>query len=87
MGRPLCQAVGRVVYHLLNRRVLRLPLFEDASDYLAFWGVLAEAMRRTDAPKLLTASLMPNHWHLVVRPSRDGELPKWMQWLTVTHTH
>ena len=61
MGRPLRQALGGIVYHLLNRRVLRLPLFEDDGDYLAFWQVLAEAMRRTDAPQLLTASLMPNH--------------------------
>ena len=80
MGRPLRQALGGIVYHLLNRRVLRLPLFEDDDDYLASWQVLAEAMRRTDAPQLLTASLMPNDWHLVVRPSRvrircQDELP------------
>ena len=42
MGRPLRQALGGVVYHLLNRRVLRLPLFEDDGDYLVFWRVLAE---------------------------------------------
>jgi len=87
MGRPLRQAVGGIVYHVLNRRVLRLRLFEDNYDYLAFERVLAEAMCRPEAPALLTLSLMPNHWHLVVRPKRDGDLPKWMQWLTVTHTH
>ena len=42
MGRPLRQAVGGVVYHLLNRRVLPLRLFEDDGDYLAFWRILAE---------------------------------------------
>ena len=87
MGRPLRQAVGGIVYHVLNRRVLRLPLFDDDGDYLAFERVLVEALRRPDAPALLAWCLMPNHWHLVLRPRRDGELPRWMQWLTVTHTH
>jgi putative transposase len=29
---------------------------------------------------------MPNHWHLVLRPAKDGELAAFMQWLTLTHT-
>jgi len=87
MGRPLRQAKGGVVYHVLNRRVLRLPLFEGDGDYLAFVRVLGEAMKRDDAPELFGFCLMPNHWHLLVRPTADGQLPRWMQWLTVTHTH
>jgi len=87
MGRPLRQSVGGMVYHVLNRRVLRLALFEDDGDYLAFERVLVEALDRPDAPELLTFCLMPNHWHLLLRPRKDGQLPCWMQWLTVTHTH
>ena len=30
------------VYHLLNRRVMRLRLFENDADYAAFEQVLAE---------------------------------------------
>jgi putative transposase len=29
---------------------------------------------------------MPNHWHLVVWPNRDGELSRFVGWLTLTHT-
>jgi putative transposase len=29
---------------------------------------------------------MPNHWHLVLWPQKDGELSEFMRWLTVTHT-
>jgi putative transposase len=29
---------------------------------------------------------MPNHWHLVVWPERDGDLSEFMRWLTLTHT-
>ena len=29
---------------------------------------------------------MPNHWHLVVHPSKDGQLSRFTGWLTLTHT-
>ena len=75
------------VYHVLNRRVMRLALFDKDADYAAFERVLAAALDRPDAPGLLAYCLMPNHWHLVVRAGRRTRLSTWMQWLTVTHTH
>lgn len=76
-----------LVYHLLNRRVMRLALFGDDADYRAFERVLAEALDRSDAPRLLAYCLMPNHWHLVVQAIKRTNLSTWMQWTTVTHTH
>jgi putative transposase len=29
---------------------------------------------------------MPNHWHLVAHPNQDGDLSKFMGWLSNTHT-
>lgn len=87
MGRARRQSAGGVVYHVLNRRVMRLPLFEDAGDYRAFLRVLGAALDREDAPRVYAFCLMPNHWHLLLEPRRDGELSTWMQWLSVTHTH
>jgi putative transposase len=29
---------------------------------------------------------MPNHWHLLLWPRRDGELSEILRWITVTHT-
>lgn len=29
---------------------------------------------------------MPNHWHLVLYPKNDGDLQKFMGWLSMTHT-
>jgi putative transposase len=29
---------------------------------------------------------MPNHWHLIVQPRRDGDLSRFVGWLTLTHT-
>ena len=29
---------------------------------------------------------MPNHWHLIVWPQQDGELSRFVGWVTLTHT-
>jgi putative transposase len=29
---------------------------------------------------------MPNHWHLVLWPERDGELSRFLHWVTMPHT-
>jgi len=36
--------------------------------------------------RILVYHLMPNHFHLVLYPRNDGDLGKFMQWLTLTHT-
>jgi len=85
MGRPLRAAPGDTVYHVLNRANARMTLFEDDGDYLAFQRVLAEACDRVGM-RLLAYCVMPNHWHLVVWPRGDGDLSRFMNWLTLTHT-
>ncbi len=87
MGRPPRVTEPGLVYHVLNRRVMRLPLFAKDDDYAAFERVLAESLERPDAPELLAYCLMPNHWHLVVYARRTTDLSTWMQWVAVTHTH
>ena len=85
MGRPLRAAPGGTVYHVLNRANARMTLFEDDGDYLAFQRVLAQACDRVGM-RLLAYCVMPNHWHLVVWPRGDGDLSRFMNWLTLTHT-
>ncbi len=63
-----------------------MQIFDDDEDYAVFERVLAEALEREPGVRLLGYCLMPNHWHLVLRPRRDGELSEFMRWLTVTHT-
>jgi putative transposase len=62
-----------------------MTIFEDDGDYEAFETVLTEAIDRTST-RLLAYCVMPNHWHLVVWPRTDGELSKFVGWLTLTHT-
>lgn len=85
MGRALRAAAGGLVYHVLNRANARATLFEQPGDYLAFEKVLGQAGERY-AVDLLAYCVMPNHWHLVLRPRRDGELSRYVGWLTLTHT-
>ena len=85
MGRPHRAAEGGYVYHVLNRANARMTIFEKDDDYAAFEAVLAEAVERT-AMRLLAYCVMPNHWHLVVWPRKDGELSRFVGWLTLTHT-
>jgi putative transposase len=61
------QAPGGFVYHVLNRGVARLPLFETPADYAAFLRVLAEALDECPM-RILAFVLMPNHWHFVLWP-------------------
>ena len=84
MGRPLRAAPGNVVYHVLNRANGRVPLFDDDGDYAACERVLAEACERVSM-RVLAYCLMPNHWHLVLWPHQDGDLSRFMGWLTLMH--
>jgi putative transposase len=62
-----------------------MTIFRHPADYDAFERVLYEAVERTEM-RLLAYCLMPNHWHLVVWPQEDGQLSRFMGWLTLTHT-
>ena len=85
MGRPHRAAEGGLIYHVLNRANARMTIFQDDGDYQAFEKVLAQAVARSEL-RLLVYCLMPNHWHLVVWPRKDGELSEFARWLTLTHT-
>jgi REP-associated tyrosine transposase len=78
-------ASGGYVYHVLNRAVGRARLFESDADYEAFVRVLGAAPRIVPM-RLLAWCLMPNHWHLLVWPRKDGDLSEYLRWVSVTHT-
>ena len=78
-------SVGGYVYHVLNRANARVPIFDNDKDYLTFEAILEDAVAKFDM-RLLSYCIMPNHWHLVLYPKKDGDLIKFMGWLSNTHT-
>ena len=65
---------GGYVYHVLNRGVGRMTIFNKPEDYQAFTKVLAETCDRCPGVELMAFCLMPNHWHLLLR-ERKGDSP------------
>ncbi len=85
MGRAPRVDIGDEIYHVLNRANGRTEIFNKDKDYEAFELILKEAKERS-LMKILSYCLMPNHWHFILCPKNDGDLNKFMQWLTLTHT-
>jgi putative transposase len=73
-----------LVYHVLNRGNAGMKIFEEPAEYEAFEQILAEGLRRYPV-ELFTYCLMPNHWHLVVRPGTDEAVGRLLGWVGVTH--
>ena len=73
-----------MVFHVLNRGVARMQLFEKAADYQAFEQVLRDTLDQSPM-RICAYAVMPNHWHLLLWPECDGELTAFMQRLTITH--
>ena len=75
---------GGTVFHVLNRGVGRMRLFNKDQDYEAFEKIIAKTLLSCPM-RICSYCLMPNHWHFVLWPQRNGDLAAFMQKLTVTH--
>jgi putative transposase len=76
--------VAGACYHLLNRANKKARIFHDAADYDQFQALIHRAQERIRVP-ILAACLMPNHFHLVVRPAGADDLARWTHWVFTTH--
>ena len=84
MPRTARASLGNWCYHVLNRGNARAEVFHKDEDYAAFIGLFEPACERLRM-RILGYCLMPNHFHLVLRPYADGDLGRWMQWLMTSH--
>jgi putative transposase len=71
-------------YHVINRGNKKARVFHDDEDYAQFLAALHRAQERVEVP-ILAACLMPNHFHLVVRPAADEDFGAWTRWFFTTH--
>jgi len=74
-----------LVFHVIHRGGRRLVLFEHDDDYRLWLQAFAEAHDRFPVD-VFAFCLMPNHFHMVVRPTEDGQLSEFMRLGTVTHS-
>jgi putative transposase len=85
MGRPLRTTLGGYVYHVRCKGLQPKGIFRSDADYIDFLQVLMEASPRFDA-RLIGFCCLPNGWHMLVIPRRDGDLSKLIAWITITHS-
>jgi putative transposase len=85
MARIPRNVAGNIVYHVLNRANGREQIFRKPKDYEAFIKVLFEAKEKYPM-RILSFCIMPNHWHFVLYPKKEGDMPNFMRWVTHTHT-
>ena len=77
-------STGQFIFHVINRAVQGVTLFERPADYDLFCRIFARAIRRFRV-RAFAFAVMPNHWHLVLSPLDDISLSPFMKWLTATH--
>ena len=63
---------------------MRMQVFDDAEDYNYFLELLKTGMEK-EAVELHAYCLMPNHFHLLLVPQREGSLSRLMQWVMTSH--
>jgi putative transposase len=71
-------------YHVINRGNRKARIFHEPADFEQFQALVHRAQDRLRVP-ILSACLMPNHLHFVMRPASAGDLARWMQWVFTTH--
>ncbi len=84
MARKPRISTGGVIYHVINRANAKKKIFESENDYLFFKKIFLKTVKDFSMP-VLGYCIMPNHWHLLLHPQTDGELPLFMKRLTETH--
>ena len=84
MPRTARASVADLCSHVMSRGNARATVFHDGSDYHTFIDLMRRAKKRLPM-RVLAWCLMPNHFHLVLQPHRDGDLGRFMHWLLTAH--
>jgi putative transposase len=84
MPRTVRVAPAGVIFHVLNRANARARIFDKDPDYEAFLRIIGETARLIPV-EIFAYTIMPNHWHMVLRPIKDKDLGNFIQRLTTTH--
>jgi len=72
-------------HHIIERGNNRERVFRDPTDYEKYFFFLSKYSEEKEVP-VLAYCLMPNHIHLLVRPSDEEALAKIMQGITLCYS-
>ena len=75
---------GGTTFHVVNRATHGQLICNDFGEYLTFIRILAWALRGSPVD-LFALCVMPNHFHLLVRPVDDKDLAAFMHRFQMTH--
>lgn len=75
---------GGYVYHVCNRGSRKGPILETYDDYAAFCALVEEA-RRKRPMRIVAYCFLSNHFHFLLWPKGNDDLPRFMKWMTGTH--
>jgi putative transposase len=84
MPRSARGLVGNSYYHVINRGNGQQRIFHKDSDFAVLISLFEDA-REKYSVKVYAYCLMPDHFHLLVKPAIAGDLSRWMQWLMTSH--
>ena len=84
MPRTARAAMGGGIYHVFNRGRNGKTLFRSSEDFQAFVELLIEGTSQASV-EVFGFCLMPNYWHMILRPHGKTDLPKYMSWVANTH--
>ena len=81
MARGRRFAPAGYAYHVGNRGNERRRIFHESADYKAFLQLMRVGKDRYPV-KLYGVGLVPNHFHWVIVPEREGALSAYAGWVT-----
>jgi putative transposase len=82
-NRPTAGFAG-TTFHVVNRATHGQLLCRDFGEYLTFVRILAWAVDQSPI-RLFALSVMPNHFHLLLEPIAERDLPIFMHRFQMTH--
>jgi putative transposase len=85
MGRSPRISEGGFVYAVDCRGLGGKALFRNDDEFESFKGLIQESVEKLE-PRVLAYCLQPKRWTAILVPRRDGDLSRWVGWLTSVHS-
>lgn len=84
MPRVLRGLADNHIYHVINRGNGQQRIFKFDEDFAEFIELIGKAFERYQV-QVLAYCILPDHFHLLLRPRLAKDLSRWMQWLMTSH--